>query len=135
MAQRLHKFDWSKSSTITPRTDEKAAYPWTDWFDGDIWKITQGVDFDRETLMMERIIRTRAVNHKAKVQVRHLPDEKAIVFQRTDIEGPRSQALAERRAKRATKRASADAEAAELVRNLSRKGVNGRRSKTPTKVA
>ena len=52
MATKLRKFDFTAPSTIT--TAEKPAYPWGDWFDGDIWEIRYGDDFLTHPLMMER---------------------------------------------------------------------------------
>ena len=47
MAERLRSFDFTAQSAITSAESKgRNRYPWTDWFDGDIWKITQGEDFD-----------------------------------------------------------------------------------------
>ena len=110
MATKLKQFDFTPQSRLT--NGEKAAYPWEDWFDGDIWEIKAGEDFDGNPLMMERIIRTRAVSREAKVTLRHLPLDGGpygmgtIVLQRTDIEGPetrkRREANEKRRAARKT---------------------------------
>src|SRR5882672_3598278 len=90
MATKLKSYDFSQPSQLT--TSEKATYPWDEWFDGDIWQITCGEDFDGHPLMMERIIRTRATGKRARVRLRHLPlngDQwGAIVLQRVDIVGP-----------------------------------------------
>jgi len=108
MATKLKSFDFTNVSRLT--TSDKATYPWDDWFDGDIWQIDQGTDFDGHPLMMERIIRTRATGKNAHVTLRHIPVNGdpwgSIVLQRTDVEGPES---AKRRAtseKRAATRAA-----------------------------
>ena len=143
MAEKLRSFDFTMQSAITSAESKgRNRYPWTEWFDGDIWKITQGEDFDTSPLMMERIIRTRASNksHRAKVTLRHLPalngDKPAIVLQRTDVPGPAEAKKAEQKAKRLAKKAAADAEAQEFVAKHAPKRVNGTASKkAPTKRA
>jgi hypothetical protein len=121
MATKLNKFDFSAPSAIT--TSEKAVYPWTEWLDGDIWQLTEGEDFDTHPLMMERIVRTRATARGAKVRLRHVPLNGSspfgmIVMQRTDVAGPAALKKAEQTEKRASKKAAAQAEAQEIVRNL-----------------
>lgn len=69
MAERLDSYDFKKSSTITHT--ERRNYPWDEWFDGSIWRITWGEDFDTHPLMMERVIRTRATSRKIKLSIRH----------------------------------------------------------------
>ena len=60
MATKLKSFDFGPQTQLT--NGEKANYPWEEWFDGDIWEIRADEDFDINPLMMERIIRTRAVS-------------------------------------------------------------------------
>lgn len=109
MATKLKTFDFDQPSTLT--TTDKATYPWEEWFDGDIWEITGGEDFQTHPLMMERIIRTRATGRSAKVRLRHVamngdPWGK-IVVQRTDITGPQEAKRAAAAEKRAATRAAA----------------------------
>ena len=122
MAERLRSFDFTAQSAITSAESKgRNRYPWDDWFDGDIWKITRGEDFDAEPLMMERIIRTRASNknHRAKVTLRHLPalngDAPSIVLQRTDIPGPSASKKAEQRERRQAKKMAAEQAAQETL--------------------
>src|SRR6185436_6350130 len=122
MAERLRSFDFTAQSAITSAESKgRNRYPWDDWFNGDIWKITRGEDFDAEPLMMERIIRTRASNknHRAKVTLRHLPavngDAPAIVMQRTDILSPAEQKKADTAAKRKARKAQAEVEAQQTL--------------------
>lgn len=91
MAETLKKYDWDQPSHLTKT--EKATYPWDEWLDGNIWKLTQGEDFFPHPLMMERIIRTRATGRGAKIRMRHeaasdSPRSKnpfgIIILQRTD---------------------------------------------------
>lgn len=147
MAERLRAFDFTKPSEIT--ASEKASYPWDEWFDGDIWKITQGEDFDPHPLMMERIIRTRITARKGKVRMRHLTGENALVFQRTDLDGPAALKRATAAAKRAERKRLAEKEAAATLKAAgitpakAAKKVNGHKapskkatpSKRPAKVA
>ena len=149
MAERLSSFDFTAQSAITSAESKgRNRYPWDDRFDGDIWKITRGVDFDAEPLMMERIIRTRASNknHKAKVTLRHLPalngDSPSIVLQRTDIVGPSAAKKLEQKERRQAKRMAAEQGAQETLRAAgitpSATKVNGTKktvSKRPAKKA
>jgi hypothetical protein len=137
MATKLNKFDFSAPSAIT--TSEKAVYPWTEWLDGDIWQLTEGKDFDTHPLMMERIVRTRATARGAKVRLRHVAlngDSPfgMIVMQRTDITGPAAVKKAEQASKRTAKKATAAAEAEEIVRNL-KVVPNGKPKSAPSKKA
>lgn len=108
MATKLPTFDFSTPSALT--TADKAVYPWDEWFDGDIWELTEGEDFQGHPLMMERIIRTRATGKRAKVSLRHValngePWGK-IVLQRTDITGPNEAKRTAKREKAAATRAA-----------------------------
>jgi hypothetical protein len=143
MATKLNTFDFTESSKIT--SSEKAVYPWEEWFDGDIWQLTEGEDFHTHPLMMERIIRTRATGRKAKVTMRHIPltingkirknnPFGIIVMQRTDVVGPIAQEAdekvkaakrAEAAQKRASKKASAAQEAEKFIKEKNLKPVNG----------
>lgn len=73
MAERLTEYDFKQSSHITKT--ERRNYPWHEWFDGSIWRLTWGVDFDTHPLMMERVIRTRATSRKIKLSIRHEGDD------------------------------------------------------------
>jgi len=122
MAERLVSFDFTAQSAITSAESKgRNRYPWDQWFDGDIWKITQGEDFDAQPLMMERIIRTRASNknHRAKVTLRHLPtvngDAPSIVLQRTDIPSPAQRKKLDAAERRRAKKEAAEAAAAETL--------------------
>jgi hypothetical protein len=117
MATKLKDFDFTHQSKLTP-SGGKDSYPWDDWFDGDIWQITYGEDFDSHPLMMERIIRTRIVGRAGKVTLRHVGvgDEPwgIIVLRRSDIEGPQMKKRRESNENRATKRAAKKATSAEV---------------------
>jgi hypothetical protein len=122
MATKLQEFDFGPQSRLT--NGDKAVYPWDDWFDGDIWAITFEEDFEGTPLMMERIIRSRAVSREAKVTLRHQspdggPGMGVIIFQRTDIEGPQAKQrrLDKRRAKKAATVEPAKAKAKQPVKN------------------
>jgi hypothetical protein len=117
MATKLRDFDFTHQSKLTP-SGGKDSYPWDDWFDGDIWQITYGEDFDSHPLMMERIIRTRIVGREGKVTLRHVGvgDEPwgIIVLRRSDIEGPETRKRRESNEKRANKRAAKKTTSAEV---------------------
>ena len=140
MAERLRSFDFSVQSTITPATKKgRNRYPWSEWFDGDIWKITHGEDFWTAPLMMERIIRTRASNknHRARVMLRHIPtangDQPSIVLQRTDVVGPSASKKEEQKQKRLAKKAAAEQAAAATLEKAGIKPVKKAVSKRPAK--
>jgi hypothetical protein len=137
MAERLRSFDFTAQSAITSAESKgRNRYPWDDWFNGDIWKITRGEDFDAEPLMMERIIRTRASNknHRAKVTLRHLPavngDAPSIVLQRTDMLSPAAMKKAEQAEKRKARKAQAEVEAQQT---LAAAGIAPKTNGTPAK--
>ena len=102
MARTLSSFDFSQPSVLT--SAEKAQYHWDDWFNGDIWELTQGEDFHGHPLMMERIVRTRATSRHAKIQLRHVgvngDNFGKLVVQRIDIVGPTEAKKQARREKR-----------------------------------
>jgi hypothetical protein len=134
MAEKLREFDFTSSRPR--RTDGSYNYPWDDWFDGDIWKLEEGVDFPGEPLMMERIIRTRATNRGAKIKLRHIdstevctkcgqPGPGSLVVQRYDIVGPTAARKAAAKEKRAASKA-APKPAAEPVKPLNGK-TNGKK--------
>lgn len=108
MATKLKEFDFSAPNTLT--TDKKPVYHWDQWLDGDIWELTQGEDFPGHPLMMERVIRTRATDRRAKIRLRHVgvDGEKfgKLVIQRTDITGPEEAKKIARREKAAATRAA-----------------------------
>ena len=103
MSRKLKSYDFTQPSSLTMA--DKAVYPWDEWFDGDIWELTAGEDFQGHPLMMERIIRTRATGKHARVSLRHIPMNGEpwgkIVLQRTDVQGPeqvKRQSTAQKRA-------------------------------------
>jgi hypothetical protein len=151
MAHKLRDFDFTHQSRLTP-PGGKDPYPWDQWFDGDIWQIEQGEDFDSHPLMMERIIRTRIVGREGKVTMRHVGVNGEpwgiIVLRRSDIEGPQMTKRRESNEKRANTRAAKKAAAAtvEPVKRVDKpavkkgpevKAVNGKHvaKKAPTKRA
>jgi len=102
MATKLKTFDF----TLVKPKRPKPTYFWDDWFDGDIWQLEEGVDFDIDPMMMERITRTRATSRGAKVRLRHVSDNgsRYVVMQRTDIVGPNEVKAQARREKYAANR-------------------------------
>jgi hypothetical protein len=141
MAERLRSFDFTAQSEITTtRKRGRRRYPWAEWFDGDIWKITQGEDFDSSPLMMERVIRTRASNKNNRVTVtmRHLPamngEAPSIVLQRTDTVGPAERRKLEAKERRNAKKAAAEAAAQDTLAKAGIKPVK-KVSKRPARKA
>ena len=85
MATILRSYDWS----VVSRTNKRARsrnYPWDDWFDGRIWQLEQGTDFDGPAVSLERVIRTSANRRGIKVRIRI--DEGAVVVQRHEDGDP-----------------------------------------------
>lgn len=109
MAHKLKDFDFTHQSRLTI-PGGKDPFPWDKWFDGDIWQIEHGKDFDSHPLMMERIIRTRIVGREGKVTMRHLGVNGEpwgiIVLRRSDIEGPETRKRREASEKRTEARAA-----------------------------
>jgi len=124
MATKMKSFDFTTKSKLT--TTEKAAYPWDEWFDGDIWRLDQGEDFDGHPLMMERIIRNRATGKGVNVRMRHLAVNGdpwgAIVLQRTDVEGPMAAKQREANEKRAATKAAKKAQVEVTPAKAAKKG-------------
>jgi hypothetical protein len=116
MATKIKEFDFGPQSRLSKRggTDP---YPWDQWFDGDVWEIKQGEDFDLHPLMMERIIRSRIVGREGRVTLRHVGVDgeawdswsqgSSIILQRTDIEGPSATKKRQRSEARAAKKTTA----------------------------
>ena len=106
MAEVLKEFDWTAPP---PANLPKPTYKWEEWFNGDIWMLTQGEDFYGHPLMMERITRTRATTREATIRLRHVGVNGdrygKLVVQRTDIIGPTETKKAERKAKATAARA------------------------------
>jgi hypothetical protein len=69
MATVLKSYDWSKVSRTNKR-ERSRSYPWNDWFDGRIWQLEQGTDFDGPPASLERVIRTSANRRHIKVRIR-----------------------------------------------------------------
>lgn len=63
--------------------DRQRKYPWDQWFDGQIWRLTPGVDFENHPLVIERQIRTRASARKVAVHIQHGPDYAYLNIQAT----------------------------------------------------
>ena len=133
MAVKLKEFDFKSASKLT--TSPKGEYPWGKWFDGDVWLLTVGEDFQGHPLMMERVIRTSATNRKAKVNMRHIAMNGdpwgQIVLQRNDIVGPTAAKKAERRAKSAATRATKAKPTKKAAAKID--AINGAPSKRPSK--
>lgn len=60
MAERVNSFPPSKQTS----------YPWSDWFDGSIWKLTQGEDFTSTFLAFRTLCYQTASRKNMRVQTR-----------------------------------------------------------------
>jgi hypothetical protein len=103
MATILRSYDW----TVVSRNNKRArsrSYPWDDWFDGRIWQLEKGVDFDGPATSLERVIRTSANRRGIKVRIRI--DSGNVILQqhedgstlRTVTKSPSAKSIRERRA-------------------------------------
>lgn len=85
MATVLKSYDWSIVSRTNKR-ERSRSYPWNDWFDGRIWQLEQGTDFDGPPASLERVIRTSANRRQIKVRIRI--DGEIVVLQQHNGEMP-----------------------------------------------
>ena len=77
MAERLDDFEWSRAGK---------KYPWDQWFNGEVWKLTKGEDF---TIRVDSMITSAyqiAKKRGVRVRVRRIEDEQALVLQRLSSE-------------------------------------------------
>lgn len=79
MAEVITAFD----PEVPVEHDRQRKYPWDQWFDGQIWRLTPGVDFENHPLVIERQIRTRASARKVAVHIQHGPDYAYLNIQAT----------------------------------------------------
>ena len=59
------------------RGEEK--YPWKEWFNGGVWHIKQGSDFDVDINSMRSCIYTAAKRHNKKVKT-HVPRKRDSMY-------------------------------------------------------
>ena len=50
-------------------------YPWTEWFDGRIWLLTQGADFHCQAQSMQTLAHAKGRKKRFKVSVQRRGDE------------------------------------------------------------
>jgi hypothetical protein len=61
-----------------PRANEEK-YPWKKWFDGSVWLIKQGEDFDVDIESMRSAIYMAASRHEVKVRT-HVPKQRNSIY-------------------------------------------------------
>lgn len=89
MAVTLDSYDFTTDPTPPPSRGARR-YPWGDWFDGRIWRISQGEDFLLDQHIMERTIRSRASDKHLLVSIRHEVDAEGVpslIFRAVPKEG------------------------------------------------
>ncbi len=75
MAERLDEFEFRGRGG-------HPMYPWTEWFDGNIWKLTEGEDYNStKPNNMRAQIYVAAVRHGLRAHVAIVDGGKAIVCQ------------------------------------------------------
>lgn len=89
MAEVITAFD----PEVPVEHDRQRKYPWDQWFDGQIWRLTPGVDFENHSLVIERQIRTRASARKVAVHIQHGPDYAYLNIQATPRPEPTHEQL------------------------------------------
>lgn len=67
MGQRIDSF------TNKPRTQGK--YPWNEWVDGSIWRITRGVDFTARMSSMRSHLYGEAYRRGMRVGISEISDD------------------------------------------------------------
>ena len=67
----------------------KAKYPWDEWTNGEIWKVSKGDDFDSEPKTFVQGLYAHAKRHGGKVKVGTLGED-AVVFSFSNPEGSSS---------------------------------------------
>ena len=82
MARVLRTFDWSRVSRYN-EAPRRRTYPWDDWFDGRIWQLVEGEDFDGPSTSMEKVVRSTAYAKGLKVRAR-VNDEGVVVQRHED---------------------------------------------------
>lgn len=53
------------AKTVKEMPDTRKSYPWKSWFDGRIWKLTQGEDF----MVSMEVMRTQVYSNAQKYDV------------------------------------------------------------------
>lgn len=79
MGERIGDFDFKYTR------GRKNKYPWHEWTDGSVWRITQGVDFTCSLQTMSQSLYHRAVRFPFTVQV-HKESETSLIFRFTPKE-------------------------------------------------
>jgi hypothetical protein len=61
-----------------PRANEEK-YPWDKWFDGSVWLLKQGEDFDVDIESMRSAVYMAASRHGIKVRT-HVPKQRTTMY-------------------------------------------------------
>lgn len=143
MATVLNRYDWSYVSQVHTAARTRS-YPWDQWFDGRIYLLSPGEDFEPgQAVSMERVIRTSANRRRIRVSVRIQEDGTIVMQKREDnpddrrgiTRSPSKKSLVEAAAaasngnggktvKRSSKKATKAAEKAEPRRRIKRATTN-----------
>ena len=71
MAEVLEDFDFTRSG--------RGQHPWDEWFNGKVWKLTRGEDFQGATKNFRITAYTAAKERNLKIQTRILNDQTFIL--------------------------------------------------------
>ena len=76
MAEKLAEFDWGK-----PKRGRPAKYPWKKWFDGEIYKLEHGIDFDISVKSFRNSMKAAEKRHGVRVRSMSLEKGQILVIQ------------------------------------------------------
>ena len=83
MARTLKAFSWEHA---TRKEKGESKYPWNEWADGQVWKLTRGRDFKCQVTSMQVATSVQAKKMYLKARTR-IVDQSTIVIQFSDSNG------------------------------------------------
>jgi len=78
VAQVVEEYDWDQ------KVIRDGKYPWSQWFNGAVWELTKGEDFDVDVAAFRRAVHSRAHWLGFKARTRTIKNDQAIVIQRIE---------------------------------------------------
>ena len=68
-----------RESLTWPKKVTEEKYPWKEWFDGHVWRLKQGEDFEVDMRSFRAAIYMAADRYEYKVKT-HIPRKKDCIF-------------------------------------------------------